>query len=353
MFLEWPKYESLRGFVQLKKSFILNKFFLTAASYRDQPNVSRDVRKSWRGVLVRCTSRLNFTAYFNEGIYLDFVEKNVPTYTPQGKFDHTEVIAEEVMRRRDILWDNANNRLPNLNARRSAAWKQVRNGVFTKCDRDMTVDQIKSYRTGTGGGVDMELERAIGRGMAMMSENDDQIAKSLGREASFCGLRSAESTVCADEPASSSQQLHAEPTCALPPDPSKDCEHSSTELYHQLSTFESETDDDEIVPPRKKPRRTQHQFLEEQREVLRMFSSVKDVSCSLPVPPETKEYPLFIPTDSASDRQDKGDLSKESLLPYTMSFYRKRMRDLRAADSGLERIDMTTDTAHRQKSRGG
>ncbi|CAJ0603965.1 unnamed protein product [Cylicocyclus nassatus] len=274
MFLEWPDYEFRREYVRYKKSIMYH------------PKVSRDMLlKSWRALLGRRAPRLDITIYFDDGIYLVFIE-NVPTYTPQTKFDHTEVIAEEVMKRRDILWDNANNRLPNLNARRSAAWKQVRNAVFTKCDRDMTIEQIKrcwrakkgfirdllmkekSYRTGTGGGVDMELERAIAKGMALMSENDVQIARSLGREASFCGLRSAESA--AEEPPPSRQQQHAdEPTSARHPEISKDFEPSPTELYQELSMFESETDDDESAPPRKKSRSNQHQFLEEQRELLR------------------------------------------------------------------------------------
>ncbi|CAJ0595529.1 unnamed protein product [Cylicocyclus nassatus] len=57
-----------------------------------------------------------------------------------------------------------------------------------------------------------------------MTENDVEIAKSLGKKASFCGLRTAESAVCAQEPCST-----------RPPSPVED-DTCRAELLHQLST---------------------------------------------------------------------------------------------------------------------
>ncbi|EYC09883.1 hypothetical protein Y032_0058g2871 [Ancylostoma ceylanicum] len=53
----------------------------------------------------------------------------------------------------------------------------------------------KSYRSGTGGGVDVDLEKAISKGLSEMSEVDVKIARLLGKEASFLGLRCAERNV--------------------------------------------------------------------------------------------------------------------------------------------------------------
>ncbi|EPB77972.1 hypothetical protein ANCCEY_02958 [Ancylostoma ceylanicum] len=75
-----------------------------------------------------------------------------------------------------------------------------------------------------------------------------------------------------------------------------------------------------------------------------MFSPVKQPSYSLPVPPE--QDPVFIPSESRANN-DRGDeeTSKGSLLPYTVSFYRKRIREMRSADTGVEKIDLTTDVS--------
>ncbi|KAL6725520.1 hypothetical protein Aduo_007567 [Ancylostoma duodenale] len=75
-----------------------------------------------------------------------------------------------------------------------------------------------------------------------------------------------------------------------------------------------------------------------------MFSPVKQPSQSLPVPPERD--PVFIPSESCVNN-DRGDeeTSKASLLPYTVSFYRKRIREMRSADTGVEKIDLTTDVS--------
>ncbi|KHJ77611.1 hypothetical protein OESDEN_22769, partial [Oesophagostomum dentatum] len=100
------------------------------------------------------------------------------------------------------------------------------------------------------------------------------------------------------------------------------------------------------------------------RLIQEMFSPVKSTSYSLPVPPEsTKEQdPVFIPTDSANAGAGDAESSKGSaalltkfmldnyavlgtLLPYTVSFYRKRIREMRSADTGVERIDLTTEVS--------
>ena len=59
----------------------------------------------------------------------------------------------------------------------------------------ISIIEIFSYRQGTGGGVDKELETAIAKGMDEMTEDDIVVARELEREASFAGLRVAESTV--------------------------------------------------------------------------------------------------------------------------------------------------------------
>ncbi|EYC09885.1 hypothetical protein Y032_0058g2871 [Ancylostoma ceylanicum] len=58
----------------------------------------------------------------------------------------------------------------------------------------------KSYRSGTGGGVDVDLEKAISKGLSEMSEVDVKIARLLGKEASFLGLRCAERNVVPANP---------------------------------------------------------------------------------------------------------------------------------------------------------
>ncbi|VDK67736.1 unnamed protein product [Cylicostephanus goldi] len=57
-----------------------------------------------------------------------------------------------------------------------------------------------------------------------MTEVDVEIAKALGKEASFCGLRTAESAVCAQEPS------NTRPHSAVEDDTCR------AELLHQLST---------------------------------------------------------------------------------------------------------------------
>ncbi|CAJ0602810.1 unnamed protein product [Cylicocyclus nassatus] len=114
----------------------------------------------------------------------------------------------------------------------------------------------------------------------MMSETDVQIARSLGKEASFSNLRVAESAVCAVEPASS--QLPRESTEKNP---------VSDEVMHQLSTFDSESDEYDLSPPPKKSRSNQQQLVEEQKELLRFQRLVLD-----------KEYALCSKLDALLDK---------------------------------------------------
>ncbi|VDP13167.1 unnamed protein product [Heligmosomoides polygyrus] len=78
------------------------------------------------------------------------------------------------------------------------------------------------------------------------------------------------------------------------------------------------------------------------------FSPMKKPSVSLPVPPtEENDYDtVHRPYEDFSAKpHEESESSKGAALPYTVSFYRKRMREMRTADSGVEKIDLTTDVA--------
>ncbi|KHJ74730.1 hypothetical protein OESDEN_25654, partial [Oesophagostomum dentatum] len=168
--------------------------------------------------------------------------------------NHVDVITSEVLKRRDILWDKCGTRTPNLNRKRAQAWQDVRHALFATCDKDMSVEQIKrcwrakksqireliykekrycfitmcygfpktmlsSYRQGTGGGVDEQLEAAIKKSLDLMSDEDIAVARLLGKEASFMGLRTAETTVVAAAPPSLASspfeaQTREDPCCS-------------------------------------------------------------------------------------------------------------------------------------------
>ncbi|CAJ0607876.1 unnamed protein product [Cylicocyclus nassatus] len=46
--------------------------------------------------------------------------------------DHQDVIVEEVLKRRNLLWDRSGNRELNCNHKRTQAWKEIRRIVFEK-----------------------------------------------------------------------------------------------------------------------------------------------------------------------------------------------------------------------------
>ncbi|WKY01800.1 hypothetical protein Q1695_015648 [Nippostrongylus brasiliensis] len=76
------------------------------------------------------------------------------------------------------------------------------------------------------------------------------------------------------------------------------------------------------------------------------FSPMKKMASTTSNLPEPhyESIPSYQGDSAVSTRSETSD-SKGSLLPYTVSFYRKRMREMRSADSGVERIDLTTDVA--------
>ncbi|KAJ1371830.1 PH protein [Parelaphostrongylus tenuis] len=76
------------------------------------------------------------------------------------------------------------------------------------------------------------------------------------------------------------------------------------------------------------------------------FSLIDQLSNSMPLPPVTN-HKVIRPSErhTSSDSSDSTSCNGGSLLPYTVSFYRKRLRELRAADSGVEKIDLTTELA--------
>ncbi|PIO59497.1 hypothetical protein TELCIR_19039, partial [Teladorsagia circumcincta] len=78
------------------------------------------------------------------------------------------------------------------------------------------------------------------------------------------------------------------------------------------------------------------------------FSPMKKQAVSLPVPPEVYDSPYSPYKEPAvTTAREETDSPKRdgASLPYTVSFYRKRIREMRTADSGVEKIDLTTDVA--------
>ncbi|CAJ0591331.1 unnamed protein product [Cylicocyclus nassatus] len=102
-----------------------------------------------------------------------------------------------------------------------------------------------------------------------MTENDAEIAKALGKQASFCGLRTAESGVCANEPSTTRPPSAVEDnTCRAELLHTKCLECVYTNSYCTvILQFESETEDEELAPPRTKSC-IQQQF-DENKEMLR------------------------------------------------------------------------------------
>ncbi|KAK6042982.1 hypothetical protein COOONC_19514, partial [Cooperia oncophora] len=77
------------------------------------------------------------------------------------------------------------------------------------------------------------------------------------------------------------------------------------------------------------------------------FSPMKKQQKSLPVPPEVYDSPHEEHTfTTAHEERDSPKRERDgSSLPYTVSFYRKRIREMRSADTGIEKIDLTTEVA--------
>ncbi|CAJ0599619.1 unnamed protein product [Cylicocyclus nassatus] len=132
-----------------------------------------------------------------------------------------------------------------------------------------------SYRNATGGGVNKALEEALAKGLGSMSEADEKIARALGPEVSFGGLRVAESCVGAAPPSE----------CSNP--------RASQELLQQLSTFESDSDTDREEIPRKRGRkpRVREKFLEEQTRYIRQGGCTSK-----------KKYAMLTKVDSLLDK---------------------------------------------------
>ncbi|EYC24785.1 hypothetical protein Y032_0013g2107 [Ancylostoma ceylanicum] len=195
-----------------------------------------------------------------------------------------EVIVKEVLKRKEVLLEMNGMRNPEANKKKTAAWKEIQEIVLTSCKKIMTVDQIKRawrnkkahvkdvlmtekrYRSSTGGGVDMALESAIKKNLEHLSEAELGIAKSLGREAAFVGLRKAETFVDEDSP---SRLLSESGTSGngeggrtpeyqrgvgSPPFVDKDAVLTAKmkKLEEQLNTFRSESSSDEELPKKRK-----------------------------------------------------------------------------------------------------
>ncbi|KAL6731470.1 hypothetical protein Aduo_002333 [Ancylostoma duodenale] len=159
-------------------------------------------------------------------------------------------------------------------------WRNKRSHV-----RDL-LHKEKSYRRSTRRGVDFELEKATSKGLSEMTEMDVKIARLLGKEASFLGLRTAVSNVArspsASPPLSPLPISQAcSPAGASPPpprgiSPPRDSSKRTEELSKQLSTFDSVSEDrsdsDQVPRRRSKSKltREQLQLIKEQRELVRV-----------------------------------------------------------------------------------
>ncbi|KAK6014686.1 PH domain protein [Ostertagia ostertagi] len=75
------------------------------------------------------------------------------------------------------------------------------------------------------------------------------------------------------------------------------------------------------------------------------FSPMKKQAVSLPAPREVYDSPYEEPAVATAREEMDSPKRDGSSLPYTVSFYRKRIREMRTADSGVEKIDLTTDVA--------
>ncbi|KAK5966671.1 Anillin protein 1 [Trichostrongylus colubriformis] len=75
------------------------------------------------------------------------------------------------------------------------------------------------------------------------------------------------------------------------------------------------------------------------------FSPMKKKPAPLPVPTEVYDSPYEEPVHAATQEDRDSPKRDGSSLPYTVSFYRKRIREMRSADTGVEKIDLTTDVA--------
>ncbi|EYC09881.1 hypothetical protein Y032_0058g2871 [Ancylostoma ceylanicum] len=98
----------------------------------------------------------------------------------------------------------------------------------------------KSYRSGTGGGVDVDLEKAISKGLSEMSEVDVKIARLLGKEASFLEFRRVrpqQVRLCLQFQYLCLALLLEPPANDNPT--SRDSPKRAEELSKQLSTFDS------------------------------------------------------------------------------------------------------------------
>ncbi|VDM82941.1 unnamed protein product, partial [Strongylus vulgaris] len=130
-----------------------------------------------------------------------------------GYEDYTEVIVNETLKRKAILLELSGFRSADANRRKIRAWKEVQDVVLLKCRKMMTLDQIKRvwrnkkahvrdtllkekrYRSATGGGLELPLERAISSCAKSFTEAEIALANALGREAVMSGLGKMETFV--------------------------------------------------------------------------------------------------------------------------------------------------------------
>ncbi|XGW21721.1 hypothetical protein V3C99_004580, partial [Haemonchus contortus] len=62
---------------------------------------------------------------------------------PRMSEDHTVVICEEVLKRREILLDMCNTRETEINRKRAEAWDEVHLATMNRCQRNLRLEQIK------------------------------------------------------------------------------------------------------------------------------------------------------------------------------------------------------------------
>ncbi|VDL76780.1 unnamed protein product [Nippostrongylus brasiliensis] len=104
--------------------------------------------------------------------------------------DHTVVICEEVLKRREILLDMCNTRETEINRKRAEAWDEVHMATMNRCHRNLRLEQIKRVwrhqknrvrhilnleRQGTEG--DVTLDDVIAARRGFMTEYEIAIAR--------------------------------------------------------------------------------------------------------------------------------------------------------------------------------
>lgn len=87
-----------------------------------------------------CTTESDMVVTSSKGEQFNDDEKNTPQRMNE---DHTVVICEEVLKRREILLDMCSTRETEINRKRAEAWDEVHMATMSRCQRKLRLEQIK------------------------------------------------------------------------------------------------------------------------------------------------------------------------------------------------------------------